>query len=74
MRRWRVKAVSPEDGVTFLDWTTDAPDSQAALRGFLLMLDDCLGPEYHLNGDWNIQVREVEEMVAVKSKWPRAVG
>ena len=71
MKRWRIKAVAPEDGVTFLDWMTDAPDSQAGLKKFLEMIDGTIGPEFHLDGDWDIQIREVEIVIRT---FPRAVG
>jgi len=75
VKRWRIKAVSPTDGVTFVDWTTDASDSQAALKQFLEMLDGTLGPNYYLDGDWNLQVREIEGVTQSPPfrKFPRAV-
>ena len=70
MNRYQIKAVSM-DGVEFLDWKTDASTSQNAVWNFLRMLEDTLGPDYGINGDVDIQVRQIEEMVATRSKWPR---
>lgn len=70
MRRWRIKAISPEDGVAFLDWMTDAPDSQAALKQFVEMIRGTLGPGFHLDGDWDIKIREIEMDTGT---FPRAV-
>lgn len=71
MRRFHVKAVSPTDRVVFLNWKTDAPDSQAAIRQFFFMLEDCIGPEYHLNGDFNIEVREIAQKPKQPLSFPR---
>ncbi len=71
MNRYHIKAVSPDDGVVFLNWKTEATSAQYALRDFLKMLDETLGPGYQLKGDFNIEVREIEEMIAEKCKWPR---
>lgn len=70
MNRYKVTAVSM-DGVEFLNWKTDASTSQNAIWNFLRMLEDTLGPEYQLKGDFDIQVREIDEMVATRSKYPR---
>ena len=74
MKFYRDKAISPEDGVVFLDWRTEAPSSQRALRGFSQMLDDCLSiplglekvpglilcSDFEIKGDFNVEIREVE--------------
>ena len=70
MRQYRVKVIAP-DGVEFLSWKTQASSSPNALWNFLRMLEDTLGADYQLKGDFQIEVREIEEMIAVKSKWPR---
>ncbi len=70
MRSFRVKAISP-DGVEFLSWKTQASTSQNAVWNFLRMLEDALGDKYQLKGDFQIEVREFEEMIAEKCKWPR---
>ena len=44
-----------------------APESQY----FLEMLNRTVRPGFHLDGDWDLEIREIGEMVATKSKWPR---
>ena len=73
MTTYSVRAVSPDDGTAFLNWKTEARSAQYALRDFLKMLDETMGPDCQLMGDFDIEVREIREMVAVKSKWPRPV-
>lgn len=70
MKRWSVKVITPE-GTEFLNWKTDASTSQNALWNFLRMLEDVLGSDYQLKSDFDIEVREIEEMIATRSKWPR---
>ncbi len=70
MRRWRIKAVSPYDGVVFLDWMTDASDTQDGLKKFIEMIRGAIGPEFHLDGDFNIEIREIQEDTET---FPRAV-
>lgn len=60
MSYWRVTAVSPDDGVEFLDWKTKADTSQDALRGFVSMIDEALDGEFQLKGDFDVRIREVE--------------
>lgn len=70
MRSFRVKAIAP-DGMEFLSWKTQATTSQSAIWNFLRMLEDTLGADYQLKGDFQIEVKEIEEMIATKSHWPR---
>lgn len=68
MKLFRVKAISPGDGVVFLDYPIKSHDSQSALRDFVEMLDRTIGPDFHLCGEFNIEVRESE-----RQEFPRAV-
>jgi len=73
VRSFGVRVLTP-DGIEFLSWKTKAATSQNALWNFLRMLEDTLGWEYQLKGDFQIEVKEIEEfeeMIATRSKWPR---
>lgn len=73
VRSFRVAVKTPDD-VEILRWKTQASTSQNALWNFLRMLEDTLGSEYQLKGDFQIEVREieeVEEMIATRGRWPR---
>jgi len=60
MKFYTLKVISPEDGVVFLNWRTEARSSQNALSQFTVMLDGCLDSEFEIKGDFNVEIREVE--------------
>lgn len=81
MKFYTVKAISPEDGVVFLEWRTKARSSQAALSAFAQLLDDCLNvagglhsqgnfmvkTDFEIKGDFNVEIREVERDEILKA-------